>query len=176
MQEFDFKRCTRKCDSSGRDIEAGERYVSAIIDDGDEILRRDYSEGEWENPPEGCLGWWRSQVPILEKGKIYWAPNWVLMAYFESVVTKPEQKNTAYVMALLLVRKRILQWKDTISQDEIESMILRHSGSKSTFEVEVLKVSPDQILSIQNELAEQLFTDVVEVEPADDDDLDEANS
>lgn len=176
MQDFDFKRCTQKCESTGRDINAGERYVSAIIDTGEEIVRHDFLDDQWQEPPEGCLGWWRSQVPILEKGKIYWAPNHVLMAYFESIAAKSEHKESTFVMALLLVRKRILQWKDTIVDGESESMILRHSGSKSSFEIEVLEIPPNQIQSIQNELAEQLFTDVIEIEPDDDDDHDEANS
>lgn len=176
MQDFDFKRCTRICHATEREIGAGEKYVSAIVEEGDEIVRRDYADDQWAEPPEGCIGWWRSQVPILEKGKIYWAPNRVLLAYFESVVAKPEQKNLSYVMGLLLVRKRILQWKDTIAREDIEFMILRHSGSKASFEVEVIDIPPEQVQAIQNELAEQLFTDVIEDESAAEENLDEANS
>lgn len=176
MQDFDFKRCTRICHATEKEIGAGEKYVSAIVEEGDEIVRRDFAEDQWSDPPEGCIGWWRSQVPVLEKGKIYWAPNRVLMAYFESVATKPEQENVTYVMGLLLVRKRILQWKDTIEKEEKEFMILRHTSSKSNFEVEVMDIPSEQIQSIQNELAEQLFTDVIEDESASEEDFDEANS
>lgn len=175
MQDFDFKRCTRICHSSEREIGAGEKYVSAIIEQGDEFVRQDFADDQWSDPPEGCIGWWRSQVPVLEKGKIYWAPNRVLLAYFESVTAKPDQKNLTYVMGLLLVRKRILQWKDTIEQENREVMVLRHTSSKASFEVDVMDIPPDQIQAIQNELAEQLFTDVIE-DDADEENFDEANS
>jgi len=65
-------------------------------------------------------------------------------------------------MALLLVRKRVLQWKDTISRDGIEFLQLRHGGEKKNFEVKTASLTPEQIQAIQNELAEQLFTDQVE--------------
>ena len=162
MPDFDFKRCTRKCASSDREIAAGESYYSALIEGNDGIERKDYCEEQWPGPPEGCVGWWQSRIPVLEKGKIYWAPSRVLLAYFESVSERPELKQTAYVMALLLVRKRILQWKDTIQRGEIEFMALRHAGEKKSFEIETVKLSPEQISTIQNELAEQLFSDQAE--------------
>lgn len=176
MPDFDFKRCARKCDASEREIAPGERYFSALIDVEEEIVRKDFSEAHWTEPPENCIGWWQSQVPVLEKGKIYWAPNRVLIAYFDSLTEKPDQKSSAYVMALLLVRKRLLQWKDSITRDEVEWMQLRSSGTKQNYEIEVLDLAPAQIQSIQDELGEQLFTDVVQDEGDPQDEMDEASS
>ena len=174
MQDFDFKRCTRKCDTTDREIEPGERYFSAIIDDGEEVIRKDFAEDQWSTPPEGCIGWWQSRVPVLEKGKIYWAPNPVLLAYFDALMSKPDQSNYAYVMALLLIRKRILQWKDSMVRAEVEFMLVRNPKTKETLEVQVTNISPAQIQAIQDELAEQLFTDVIE-EPDQEDEHDEDN-
>ena len=159
MQDFEFKRCARRCASTDREICAGESYFSALIESTDGIQRLDISEKEWSGPPEGCIGWWKSRIPVLEKGKIYWAPNRVLLAFFESIVTRTDQSETAYVMALLLVRKRLLQWKDNINRNDVESMHLRHAGTKKEFEVQTFTLTPAQIQAIQKELAEQLFTD-----------------
>ncbi len=137
----------------------GERYFSALIESTEEIAREDFCESEWNGPPEGCIGWWQSRIPVLEKGKIYWAPTRVLVAYFESLLNLPNNEASAYVMALLLMRKRIVQWKDTVERNNSEWMQLRLASEKKTFEVKVLELQPDEIQAIQNELAEQLFTD-----------------
>lgn len=162
MHDFEFKRCTRRCSQTDREIGPGENYISALIESTDGIQRLDFAQEQWTGPPEGCIGWWKSRIPVLEKGKIYWAPNRVLLAFFESLVSGNQQNDTAYVMALLLVRKRVLQWKDTVSRDGVEFLQLRHGGEKKNFEVKTSPLSPEQIQSIQNELAEQLFTDQVE--------------
>lgn len=162
MQDFEFKRCARRCASTDREICAGESYFSALIESTDGIQRTDFGESEWTGPPEGCIGWWKSRIPVLEKGKIYWAPNRVLLAFFESLNARNDQVETAYVMALLLVRKRILQWKDNINRNDVEFMQLRHAGTKKKFEVKTFDLEPAQIQAIQKELAEQLFTDQAE--------------
>jgi hypothetical protein len=176
MQDFDFKKCTRVCHATEREIGPGESYFSALIELADEVVRQDFSKDNWQAPPEGCIGWWQSRVPVLEKGKIYWAPNSVLLAYFQALVSKPSEKSTAYVMGLLLIQKRILQWKDTVQQEEVEFMVLRNSGTKEILEVEVVDVGIEQTQAIQNELAEQLFTDVIQGEAEMELDPDEAQS
>lgn len=169
MQDFEFKRCTRRCSGTEKEIPPGETYYSVIIESDEGIERKDFAEDQWNGPPEGAIGWWQSRIPVLEKGKIYWAPNRVLMAYFESVSANAKQKETTYVMALLLVRKRVLQWKDSVTHGETEVMQLRHVGEKKVFEIEVVDLSNSQIQQIQNELAEQLFTDVIEEDDIPDD-------
>ena len=101
-------------------------------------------------------------VPVLEKGKIYWAPNRVLIAFFETIVARNDQIETAYVMALLLVRKRLLQWKDNVTRNGVEFMQLRQAATKKDFEIKTASLTPEQIKATQNELAEQLFTDQAE--------------
>ena len=133
----------------------------------------DFAETEWDAPPEGCIGWWKSRIPVLEKGKIYWAPNRVLIAFFETIAARTDQIETTYVMALLLVRKRLLQWKDNVTRDGVEFMKLRQASTKKKFEIKPASLTPEQIKATQNELAEQLFTDQAEET---DDTSDEASS
>ena len=173
MQEFEFKRCAKRCASTDREICAGEKYYSALIEDSEGIQRLDFAEAEWDAPPDGCIGWWKSRIPVLEKGKIYWAPNRVLIAFFETIAARTDQIETTYVMALLLVRKRLLQWKDNVTRDGVEFMKLRQASTKKKFEIKTASLTPEQIKATQNELAEQLFTDQAEET---DDTSDEASS
>jgi hypothetical protein len=160
MIEFDFKRPTRRCFQTEQDIGPGEVFFSTLIegDDG-ELIRRDYSEGAWQGPPEECVGWWRSRVPSLDKGRIYWAPRGVLLAFFQHAYERSQQVGLVYVMALLLVRKRILNWQETRESNGKRWMVVQDSRSKQTYEIEQLELTVAQIQEIQSHLADKLFTD-----------------
>ncbi|MEQ1902967.1 MAG: hypothetical protein ABL888_02120 [Pirellulaceae bacterium] len=168
MIEFDFKRPTRRCSQTDREIGPGESYFTALIEDANgELIRADYATEAWKGPPEECIGWWRSKIPTLDKGRIYWAPNSVLLASFEHVANQAEQKELAFVTALLLIRKRIVAWKDTIERDGKKYLVIQDNKNKRDFEIEEREVTAEQIEKIQASLAEKLFTDQREAEVED---------
>ena len=159
MLNFEFKRTNRKCHVSGRVFSSGEDYVSLLIEEGDELIRRDISIDEFDGPPENCVGWWKSKVPDLTEGKVYWAPKDVLLSYFNRLI-ESQQADHIYVMAILLLQKKHLQLRDTIESNGKEIMQLFNIATKELFEVEVVEVSADRIVSLQSDLAEKLFTDI----------------
>lgn len=160
MTEFDFRRSSRQCSVTGQPIERGTEFYSVLIEQEDgSLARQDISAAAWQGPPENCLGWWRSRLPSLEKGRVYWAPNEVLLSFFQHARTTPGQEDVAYVMALLLVRKRILQWKDTIEREGRSLLRLHDARQNLDLEVAELTLTPQRVAEIQAELAEKLFTD-----------------
>ena len=90
---------------------------------------------------------------------MYWAPRDVLLAYFDSLVEKPDYQPTVYVMALLLVRKRILQLVDSETNEEGEFLELKFAKENRTYKIPVVELSNEQVTNIQQDLGEQLFTD-----------------
>ena len=172
MIEFDFKRPTRRCSKTDREIGPGEAYFTALLEDANgELIRADFSAEAWTGPPEECIGWWRSKIPTLNKGRIYWAPNSVLLAFFEYLATQTDQKELIFVTALLLIRKRIVTWKETIEREGKKYLVIQDVKNKRDFEIEEREVTAQQIEEIQANLAEKLFTDQREadVEDANDD-------
>ena len=121
--------------------------------------RLDFCNESWDAPPENCIGWWKSRVPELGKGKVYWAPQEVLLAYFDYVRDRPDQSDTAYVMALLLVQKRILTLTETVEREEGSFLLFKNRKAKLKYELPVIEVEPARLAEIQNELAERLFMD-----------------
>ena len=156
MLSFEFKRSNRKCAITDKPFLPGQRYISALFEENDELVRRDYAESEWNGPEDSCIGWWSCVVPELDSGKIYWAPNDVLLSYFQSLLDLPGCESILFVTALLLVQKKILKLQDT---DEENTLLLYHKKSKSEFVVPVIALTADQKSAIQTELSEQLFTD-----------------
>ncbi len=156
MLNFDIKRTTRKCAATDRPFAPGEEFISALLTEGEELVRRDYSLEGWQSPPENCIGWWKGQVPELDSGRVYWAPNDVLLSYFQKILELPGHEPTTFVMALLLVQKRILKIQDSGDDGVIH---LFHNKSRSEYEVTMVELTPEQKTEIQEELAMQLFTD-----------------
>lgn len=158
MQQFDFRRGGKKCSVSDRPLEPGEHYWSALIEDEDgEMNRLDFSAENWNGPGENCIGFWKQQVPDLKTGKVYWAPRSVLMAYFRHQLEN-EQYEIAFVMSLLLLQKKILTQKNLLeSEDQTISILFDRQGSE-TFEVPEVDIADEQVQSIQNNLAEHLFS------------------
>lgn len=169
MAKYEFKRTARKCYETQREFDRGEEFFSALIDTDAGPERRDFGHDIWKGPADDCIGWWKSTVPLLEAGRVYWAPSDVLLAYFENLAGKAI-KDATYVMGLLLVRKRLLQLVET--DDEAEGgplMILRNRKTKEKIEIPVVELTAERMIQIQDELAENLFMDRPDGAAADDD-------
>lgn len=158
MANFDVKKSNRKCYESDRAFQPGEEFISALLEsENGQTERRDFGLEHWNEPPENCIGWWKCSVPETGKGKIYWAPKQVLIAYFEHVRTHKATLDIAYVAGLLLSQKRILKLVDDGGDNSI--IRLQDHSTKTVYEIPVEEISPERLVEIQNELSEKLFMD-----------------
>lgn len=164
MINFDFKRTSRKCSVTGKSFQPGEEFISVLIDEEGDLIRQDIAAAEFNEPPENCIGWWKSKAPDLTSGRVYWAPKDILLSYFQHVTEQNQSEELVYVMAILLLQKKHLRLLDTIQDEGSEFMILSNSSTKEKFTVKVLEVTQTQVDAVQNELAEKLFTDIAPTE------------
>ena len=160
VPDFEIKSCSRKCAATQKEIGRGEAYYSIVrYNEQGELVREDYHESSWEGPTDDCVGWWRSEIPALEGGRVYWAPNDVLYAYFDEVLKQSQHPERAFVMALLLVRRRMMKLEYTKSDENGKRMILKSPRHESLLEIREVQLTPQQINQLQMELGEHLFTD-----------------
>jgi hypothetical protein len=153
---FEIKSCSRKCAATDQEIGRGDTYFSVVVQNDDaEMIRQDFSEAAWQGPPDDCIGWWQSKLPELDEGRVYWAPRDVLYAYFDKIVEQDESAETAYVMALAMVRKRLLKLVETEDDDVLTLTSSRH---EQPLQVKVMNLTPQRQQQIQTELGEHLFT------------------
>ena len=157
MLDFDVQPRSRKCSQTDQPFEAGEAFYSVLLADGAEIVRHDFSARAWEGPPEDAIGWWKSEVPDHSAGKIHWAPNDVMLHYFEQIAGNPTKEDVRYVLTLLMIRRRILRLEES-DDDTAHQMTVYCPKNENTYRVPVLDPSPDRIEAIQEELAELLFS------------------
>ncbi len=163
MTDFQIKRTSRHCRVSGRELLPGEDYVSELValpvDSSNDFERHDYSLGQWNGPAPGSVGWWRCRIPVMNAGKVYWAPAEVQREYFTRLLAEPRNEAKAFVMAMLLVRRKMLRLEHEETDDAGNPWLVVLDPDKQSIRVRVVQLSMDERRVIQQEFADQLFTD-----------------
>jgi hypothetical protein len=162
MQEYAIQKSSRRCYDSDRILAPGERYYSAIIQKGSELVRRDYSAEKWNGPSAETLGWWVARIPDKKNAKTKLAPTQILFDTLQSFLETPGKDQIAYLLAVLLLRKKVL-----VSQDTHESSVdasptsldLSSTSGDQQFLVPVVEISSSESNCIQSELLELLYTE-----------------
>jgi len=155
--DFEVQRCTRRCAESGREFGPGEVFYSVLLAEGAEVHRYDYAADVWQGPPEGAIGWWKSQVPDRSTRRMYWAPNDVMLQFFDELAAEPDREDMRYVLALLLVRRRVMRLEET-EQDHggREVLVLYCPRRDTTYTIPAAVPEQARIDQIQQELAQLL--------------------
>jgi hypothetical protein len=158
MVDYEIQRCTRHCASSGRELLEGETFYSVLLPRGAELARLDYSAEAWNGPPADAIGWWKSQMPTREAKKAQLAPSDVLLELFVGLADQPQQADKRYVLALLLVRRRILRLEETQTDDVgNETLVLYCHRDETMHRVPAILPDDARTDEIQAELSQLLY-------------------
>ena len=90
--DYEIQRCTRHCSTSGRELLPGEPFYSALVTEGAELCRLDYAADAWQGPPENTIGWWKSEIPDPKNRRMHWAPNDVMLQFFDELGGQPDEQ------------------------------------------------------------------------------------
>lgn len=156
LLDFEVQRCTRRCAVTDREFAPGEIFHSVLVAEGAEVVRRDVCAEAWSEPPEKCIGWWKSRLPEETSTKPRLAPNEVLLELFERWADELDKQDARYVLALLLVRRRVLRMEE--SEDSTSDILqLYCPRNETTYQVTAVDPAADRIAEIQQELADLLY-------------------
>lgn len=152
--DYEVQRCTRRCAGSGRELAPGETFYSVVVAEGAELRRYDYSAEAWKGPPEAALGWWKSRLPDRGSGRRHWAPNDVMLQLFDELAEQPDKQDMRYVLALLLVRRRVMRLEESQREEQgRELMVLYCPRRDATYKVPAVLPDQARIDQIQQELS-----------------------
>lgn len=174
MQDYSIAKCTRRCALSGRALEPNESYFSVIVPAGEDVSRLDIAASHWNGPVEGAIGWWRSHMPAAATQALRPAPTGVLLDTLGELLQRPGKEALAYVLALLLVRRRVLQEEQGVTDQDSPTEPTRATANEEVcptiwplvsptdgrqWQVPVVSPSAEQLSALQAELKQLLFTD-----------------
>jgi hypothetical protein len=156
--EYDRAHCTRRCAATGRELRPGETFYSVLLAEGTNLVRHDYSAEAWQGAPEKAVGWWKSQLPAREGVRLHWAPNDVMLDLLEQLADDSVRADMRYVLALLLVRRRVCRLEETQhDQQGRETLVLFCPRREQEYRVSVATPDDKRTKEIQDELAQLLF-------------------
>jgi hypothetical protein len=115
--ELKIHRPHATCRQTGRPFVAGEPLVSALVRSEGRLDRCDYAAAEWTVPPPNTLAWWRSTYPAAVSAGATLAPADVLLDVLEELEGRDADRALRYLVALELVRRRVLRFVDRPSNE-----------------------------------------------------------
>jgi hypothetical protein len=152
--DYQIQPNSRRCAVTGRDLQAGERFYSALVEEDHRLTRKDYSAEAWQGPPQGAVSFWTGHVPAAtDKVKPRFDDD-LLEDCFQRLEgqTEPSRVNFRYVVALLLMRRRRLRFETSVMDAGVEKMILSCLRSGARHEVINPRLSDDEMTQVQDEV------------------------
>jgi hypothetical protein len=163
LLDFEIQRCSRRCAATKRALDPGDVCYSVLEVQGADVVRKDYSSAAWTTPPPAAFAWWKSRIPEPTAKRIKLAPNDVLVELFEQLADQPQHEDMRYVLALLLVRRRVfrpeaspLDFAKPSPAAAVEMLTVHCPKRESTYEVVVAMPTEERIEEIQQRLSELL--------------------
>ena len=162
MGEWEIDKPLGQCYGTNRTIEAGEEYVSTLIETEQGLERRDFCLDYWNSEKPEVFCYWKTKLPHPDQKKHVFVDDEMLMAFFERLEKETEQEkiNFRFVLALILMRKRRLKYDSSRTEDGKEIWQLRITGEKETVEVINPNLDDEQIEQLTSQIGKILQTDL----------------
>lgn len=132
--DYEIGRITDVCAATGRHLEPGDRIVTALVpaEEGEGFARLDYSMEAWESGerPGNLFAYWMRTVPHPEERERSVVDTETVASLFEQLEESREPRSLAlrYVLALLMMRKRMLTYVGHGELDGWPCMLVRPRG------------------------------------------------
>jgi len=146
---YPVSRSTGVCAATGRPLQPGDAYMATLVErDGHAALERlDFSAEAWDAggrpmPPLRLFGSWRGTYHPHEAKRQPLLSDAELLDLFEELggSTEPKQIAFRYLLALLLVRRRVLRMIGSRRSGAGEMMLVVPRGSASDSAREPIEV------------------------------------
>ena len=162
-KDFKIQKTMGTCQACQEQIPAGEDIVALVKTGPEELVREDYHLQCWVEPLEkqadesdDVIGVWRTRIPYKEEKKKLLVDDELLKSFFIKLedTQNPTQINFRYVLTLILMRKRILAYEGSKTQDNQDIWKLRIRGTKNYYNVIDPKMDEEKIADVSQSLGE----------------------
>ena len=151
MQDYSVKPMGRICAATGQELAPGSLCHSVLVEKNGELLRFDFSEKGWGQPPAGTIAHWRCEAPEAATVAKKTLDPQELMRQFEqfSEESNPAHEKFRYVLALLLVQRRRLKLEGTKVIDDQEFLEVSGTRGEGTFFVRDQQFDESELQELQ---------------------------
>ncbi len=160
--QFEIEAITGRCAASGRTFEEGEEFYTVLFEQGESFTRADYSLEAWQGPPDNAYCHFKTRAAMKEKRKKMLVDNELLTGFFERLAdeTEPVRLQFRFVLALILMRKRLLRYEKSTVEDEVEVWSMTLTRNQSQQRVINPQLTDEQIENVSRQLSAILHSDM----------------
>ncbi len=154
MAEWEVARSSGRCQRCDAEFKEGQDFYTALRESEEGFERRDFCPTCWEGDEPAAFCFWKTRVPPKETKQRLLVDDGVLINFFERLAdqTEPLRVRFRFVLALILMRKKLLRYERTVREDDREVWIMRLTGSDGEHRVENPSMDDDQIAEVSGQL------------------------
>jgi hypothetical protein len=165
---YQVGRPTGACTVTGQPLAPGTPYVATLCERPEDggLERRDFSMEAWEGGtrPEGLFSFWKTVAVQPDARRKLLVDDEALLSIFERLATdeRPQRIAFRFVLALILMRKRILRYVSRSVQPGGEKWLMQLRGAgPDAPPVEVInpQLADEDIRELTDQLSEILQTE-----------------
>ena len=154
MTDYQIQPNTRRCSVTGRELRPGERYYTALLEEGDHFVRKDFGSESWQGPPGGAFSFWSGKVPETQDDRKPRFDDDLLEECFHRLEgqNEPSKQNFRYVVALLLMRRKRLRFEQIVKSGADERIRVTCLSNGEKHELVNPRLSDEEMARVQDEV------------------------
>jgi hypothetical protein len=152
--DYQIQPITRRCSVTGRELQPGETFYSALIDQNPGFERKDFCKEAWSGPPSEAIAFWSGKVPGKEEKQRLRIDDDLLHDCFVRLEGRhqPAEINFRYVVALLLMRRKRFKFEEARVEEGHETLHLKCSRSGTLHQVVNPRLTEQAMMQVQDEV------------------------
>ena len=156
---YDVARPMGKCHVTGEAIPAGEKFMAALRETPQGFERVDVSMPAWPQFERGdIVAFWQATMPAQEQKKKLFVDDEVLCDLFERLkdASEPAKLNFRFVLGLILMRKKMLIYDTSRTEDGRDVWEMRFKGRDEKLDLLNPKLDESQMAEVSQQLGQIL--------------------
>jgi hypothetical protein len=127
LEQWEIQPSTKRCAKTGVELAEGDVYYGVLFEEGEGFRREDYALSAWDGPPDGAFCHFRTRVPVKEKKQQLLVDDEILLEFFIRLASEEQELKVhfRFVLALILMRKRLLKYGHTEHDEAREYWVMR---------------------------------------------------
>ncbi|MCQ4573724.1 MAG: hypothetical protein NOU37_00525 [Candidatus Brocadiales bacterium] len=157
--EWNIVKNTGECGKCRKTLQEEEVIYSCLLLETNAFSRTDFCENCWENTSDApFFSFWKTNVPQKNIPRQKLIDNAAMLNLFlrlgenEKYHDEPWAKNMRYVLALFLMRKKLLKLEKQGSDDLGEFMELYSVEEDKLFKMHTPKLSEEEVMRLNDEI------------------------
>lgn len=165
--DWNIQKPSKACCACSKQFDEGALQFSALFDTGEQFVRNDFCPECWENKAaeQRAFSFWKARVPTKEEERKLLVDDNVLLDFFirlshEQAEQAEHKVKFRYILALVLMRKKVLRFQDILRDGEKEFLMLRYPKEDLEFKVLDPGLTEEEADSVKDDLSQVLSVGV----------------